>query len=274
MSNERHEELASLYAFGLLDGPEKHTFEAELAQSARLRALVDELQTVSADLALAAPDAAPPATLRAQILAAATDAPSSEAGKVVDFPLNRFLPWAAAAGLAIAAVWFGVRSNGLQAANDSLATQRELAEVAARLAKSQLAERTLLAEQMIADLRNQLRTSEDLGRLRVTALASLLGNSPEARAIAVWDPSQATGLLTVEKLPAISAEQDYQIWVIDPQYPIPVDGGVFKPDAEGRATLTFKGDKPIQKVSAFAISLEKKGGVPKAEGPLVLLGKQ
>lgn len=274
MSTERHEELASLYAFGLLDGLEKQTFEAELAQSARLRALVDEFQTVTSDLALTVPDAEPPATLRAQILAAATDSPATEAGKIIDFPLNRFLPWVAAAGLAIAAVWFGVRSNGLQAANESLATQRELAEVASRLAQSQLAERTLLAEQMIADLRNQLRTSEDLGRLRVTALASLLGNSPEARAIAVWDPTQAAGLLTVEKLPAITAEQDYQIWVIDPQYPIPVDGGVFKPDADGRATLTFKGDKPIQKVSAFAISLEKKGGVPKAEGPLVLLGKQ
>jgi anti-sigma-K factor RskA len=167
----------------------------------------------------------------------------------------------------------GVRSSALRAENDALRTQRELADVAYRMAQSQLAERTLLAERMIADLGKQRQHSEDLSRLKITALASLLGNSAEAKAIAVWDPEQQAGLLTVEKLPAIAAEQDYQIWVIDPQYPIPVDGGVFKPDATGHATLTFKGDKPVQHATAFAISLEKRGGVPKAEGPLVLLGK-
>jgi len=89
----------------------------------------------------------------------------------------------------------------------------------------------------------------------------------------VWNPEHQSGLLTIEKLPAIADTQDYQIWVVDPAYPIPVDGGVFKPGADGRAVLTFKGDKPIKTVSAFAISLEKKGGVPKAEGPILLLGK-
>ena len=126
---------------------------------------------------------------------------------------------------------------------------------------------------MINDLGRQLHEQEDLTRLKITALASLAGNTKEAQAIAVWDPGRETGLLTVEKLPVIADSQDYQIWVVDPAYPIPVDGGVFKPGADGKAVLTFKGNKPISSVAAFAISLEKKGGVPKAEGPIVLLGK-
>lgn len=279
MSSERHEELAALYAFDLLEGAEKFDFEAELAGSASLRALVDELRHTSADLALTARQVEPPAALKSAIVAAAaargpSGAPDPADDTVVTFPLVRLVPWFAAAGFALAAVWFGVRSSSLSAENSTLRTQRELAEIAYKLSQAQLAERTLLAETMINDLGSKLQRSEDLSRLKITALASLLNNSAEARAIAVWDPEQQVGLLTVEKLPAIAAEQDYQIWVIDPQYPIPVDGGVFKPDPTGRATLSFKGDKPIRNVAAFAISLEKRGGVPKAEGPLVLLGQR
>lgn len=271
MTTERHEELAALYAFDLLEGTERRHFEAELASSAALRALVDELGCTAADLSLLAPQVEPPAALKGDIITRA-EAPAA-AAEVVTFPLTRLLPWAAAACFALIAGLFWMRGTNLSAEAQSLAAQRELAEVAYKLAQSQLAERTLLAERAISDLGSRLKQTEDLGRLRVTALASLVNNSPEARAIAVWDPSQQSGLLTVEKLPAIAAEQDYQIWVIDPDYPIPVDGGVFKPGADGKAVLTFKGDKAVQKVTAFAISLEKKGGVPKAEGPLVLLGK-
>lgn len=281
MIGERHEELAVLHALGFLAGEDKRGFEQAVAADPALRELSEDLRESTAALALAAPQVEPPAALKARLLAAIENN-ESPAGKhttatpaqIVPFPFSRFVPWAAAAGFAFMAVWFGTQISTLRAENESLRTQRELAEVAYRMAQNQLTERTLVAEQMIAELGQRLRRTEDLGRLKITALASLVGNTPEAKAIAVWDPEQQSGLLTVEKLPAIAQEQDYQIWVIDPQYPIPVDGGVFKPDLNGKATLTFKGDKPVAQVAAFAISLEKAGGVPKAEGPLVLLGKQ
>jgi len=274
MSTERHEELAALYALGLLEGAEKQSFEADLAGNPSLRALVGELSDSSGALAFAVPQVEPPRELRERILSAATPPPAGNSvAPVITFPLARVLPWAAAACLTVSTVFFAVRVISLRSENAGLRTERELAQVAYKMAQNQLSERTLVAERMIADLDAKLKHTEDLSRLKITALASLLGNSPEAKAIAVWDPEQQSGLLTVEKLPAIAAEQDYQIWVIDPQYPIPVDGGVFKPDASGKAVLTFKGDKPVKQASAFAISLEKKGGVPKAEGPLVLLGK-
>ena len=91
--------------------------------------------------------------------------------------------------------------------------------------------------------------------------------------IAVWDPEQQLGLLTMEKLPAIADTQDYQIWIVDPAYPNPVDGGVFHVSQSGRVILPFKPAQPVTQAAAFAISLEKKGGVPVAVGPIVLLGK-
>ncbi len=270
MITERHEELAVLHTLGLLKGTERSAFESELAGNAELAGLAGSLDDTAAELALAAPQLTPPAGLKQQILDAA---PAPALAPVVAFPLLRFAPWAAAAALTVAATWLAFHNISLQSENTTLRTERQLAEIAYRAAQTQLKERSFLAESMINDLGRQLREQQDLTRLKITALASLAGNTPEAQAIAVWDPTRETGLLTVDHLAAIADNQDYQIWVVDPAYPIPVDGGVFKPGADGHAVLAFKGDKPIKSVAAFAISLEKKGGVPKAEGPIVLLGK-
>lgn len=271
MIDERHEELAALYALGLLEGAERSGFEAELAGNAELAALVHSLNATATDLAFSTPQLAPPPELKERILAA-TAAPSAIA-PTVSSPLFRLIPWGLAAALAVMTTWLSFQNLSLRVDNDMLLTERRLAEIAYKTASNQLGERSLLAETMINDLGRRLREQEDLTRLKITALASLAGNTPEAQAIAVWDPGRETGLLTVDKLPSIRDDQDYQIWVVDPTYPNPVDGGVFKPGADGRAVLTFKGNKPIKGAAAFAISLEKKGGVPKAEGPIVLLGK-
>jgi anti-sigma-K factor RskA len=270
MITDRQEELAALHVLGLLEGGEKDAFESEIAGNAELRALTHRLAETAASVALAAPQIAPPAGLKARVLAAASE-PAGH--NLVAFPLLKFVPWAAAAALAIAAAWFARQNLSLRNENASLRTERQLAEVAYQMAQNQLTERSLLAENMINDLGNKLRRSEDLARLKVTALVSLAGNTAEAKVIAVWDPEQQSGLLTMEKLPAITDTQDYQIWVVDPAYPNPVNGGVFHVSADGKVALAFKPDHPVAQAAAFAISLEKKGGVAKAEGTIVLLGK-
>ena len=278
MITERQQENSALQALGLLEGAERTAFESELAGNRELQSLVASLTAASAELALTVPQVEPPATLKASILAAVSASTVAapvepEPTKVIPFPLTRWLPLAAAAAFAITALWLGSKNLALHRENQGLHTERDLANLADQTSQTQLKERSLVAESMINDLNRQLRDQQDLSRLKVTALASLPGNPPDTRAIAVWDPVRETGLLTVEKLPAINENQDYQIWVVDPAYPNPVDGGVFKPKADGTAVLTFKGNQPIKTVAAFAISLEKKGGVPKAEGPIVLLGK-
>ena len=271
MITERQEELAAQHAFGLLEGDECSDFKALLAENAELRALVARLEETAALTALAAPQISPPAGLKERILSLATH--REQESKIVQFSLLKFAPWAAAAAFALANIWLGSRNFTLQAENTTLRTERQLAETAYKIAQNQLAERSLLAESMITNLGNKLRHSEDLARLKITALASLAGNTKEAQVIAVWDPAQQTGLLAMEKLPAINSDQDYQIWIVDPAYKNPVNGGVFHVSDDGRVALPFKPDQPVTQVAAFAISLEKKGGVPKAEGPIVLLGK-
>ena len=205
-------------------------------------------------------------------------------GNVIRPPSSVFrwlLPWAVAAGFAAVAAWLGERHLASQSEAALLHDQIASAELALKSVQlendaAQLIARHQLDQfrQQVTTLERQLKTEGDLANFKITMLASLLKNSPQALAVAVWNPAKQTGVLRVEKLPALAADQDYQLWVVDPQYPNPVDGGVFTVDPQtGEARVTFTGKQPVAAISAFAVTLERKGGVPKAEGPFVLLGK-
>ncbi|MEZ0215568.1 MAG: anti-sigma factor [Rariglobus sp.] len=278
MIDERHEELAALYALDLLEGAELTAFETALAHDAELRRLVASLREASAALAHAAPAVpSPSANLRARILnSAVPHAPAP--GDVIPFRLPSWFGWAAAACLLFATLFFAGKSFNVrgqlqlalvseQAARIEAGTLKNLLEAERLLSRGQL-DRLIATETLVADLRRQT----DIARLKIASLKSLAGNSPEARAIAVWNPDRQEGVLVVSKLPALDADKDYQLWVVDPQYPIPVDGGVFTVDATtGDARLNFKPGKSVSTAQVFAVSLERKGGVPKAEGPMMLI---
>lgn len=371
MIDERHEELAALYALDLLEGAERAQFEAALARDPALQSLVRELRNTASSLARTAPIAPPPA-LKDRIFASIGQAPAAPAPAPADNVIRppaalfaRFAPWAIAACFALLAAWTGQRYLSTRTEADLLQQRQALAEIELKASQQQLeAERILTGrrlqdldqqltgangqltdartqladrdrviadrERLLAEARNQLldrdrqlaenrsqlgerdrqvamltqrldalagasaeiglqlgeareriarltadlKTQGDLANLQITALASMLKDAPKALAAAVWDPVKQEGVLKVEKLPALLANQDYQLWVVDPQYPNPVDGGVFRVDpTTGEARLVFKAKQPISAVNAFAVTRERKGGVPKAEGPFVLLGK-
>lgn len=369
MIDERHEELASLYAFDLLEGTERAQFEAELARDPALQQVVTELRTAAASLAHAAPSAVPPAALKQRVLGSIAQAPAIEPDKVIRpavFSRGGFVPWAIAACLALGLALLGQRYITLRTEADGLQKRQEVAQISLQMsqqqleadrlvnrlriqegdrqmgslndrlaqattqfadartqltardqqlaalqgqvsereqalasARAQLSERekqvaTLTqqvdalagttaeigrqlgeSKQQVARLTEELKQQIDLADLKITALASMLKNSPQALAVAVWDPRKQEGILNIQNLPPLAAHEDYQLWVVDPQYPNPVDGGVFHVEAASATSLRipFKARQPVGAVNAFAVTRERKGGVPKAEGPFVLLGK-
>ncbi|RFC50328.1 MAG: Anti-sigma-K factor RskA/Anti-sigma-K factor RskA [Verrucomicrobia bacterium] len=282
MIDETYEELASLYVLGLLEGAELASFEQKLARDPALTQLVRELSESSAQLAFTASDAAPSPELRARLLDRLdTAAAWRKQSNVLPFRTPVWLPWAAAASLAISCAWLGQLYLGSRFEAATLRDQQALADFELRSARNQLeAERLIAGHQLsamteqLAALDRQLKSEGDLAQFKISTLASLLGNSPQALAVAVWNPAKQEGVLTVDKLPALADDKDYQLWLVDPQYPIPVDGGVFRVDpATGVAHVTFKANRPVNSVAKFAVSLERKGGVPKAEGPMVLLSQ-
>lgn len=342
MIDERHEELAALYALGLLEGDELARFQTALDQDPKLQALVRGFRETSAALAHSTPTAKPPAALRARVLASiAATAPAGRTSDNVirgtNFRPLQFLPWAAAACFALASAWFGQRYLSMRTEAVMLSDQKTLAELELKGTRQQLEAERILVRQHLTDLTAQsadatkkladaqqrlatadtqlasqaqqiaeatrqiasaTRESETLGQqlanartqlaaldrelknqgeladFKITTLASMLNNSPQALAVAVWNPAKQEGVLTVQKLPALATDKDYQLWIVDPQYPNPVDGGVFTVDPQtGERRVSFKSKQPVKSIAAFAVTLERKGGVTKAEGPFVLLGK-
>lgn len=328
MIDERHEELAALYAFDLLEGAERVSFESLLATDRALDALVRDLSEAGSSLALTAPHVTPPAELRTRVLATVAGLPAArtDSEKIIRPSATLFrsvIPWAIAACFALSAAWLGQLYLAARANASLLRDGRTMAELSLKSTQQQLEAERILSrrqvldtEKQLADSRNsllqreslvaaqnqridaltgasaqlgrqygesmqrvatltaQLKLEGDIANLKITALASKLANSPEAVAIAVWNPLKQEGTLNVEKLPALALGQDYQLWIVDPQYPNPVNGGVFTVDpSTGEQRVSFKANRPVRSIAAFAVTLERKGGVPKAEGPFVLLGK-
>ncbi len=94
---------------------------------------------------------------------------------------------------------------------------------------------------------------------------------PEARALVYTNSRTQETFLGLAELPALAAEQDYQLWVVVEGNPAPVPMEVFAPQADGGnlRSMTFHAG-----AQAFAVSVEPKGGSPNGKPTtVVMLGK-
>ncbi len=204
------------------------------------------------------------------------------------FRLLAWVPWAIAALLTVTSAWFCLRYVGSCAEIARLQGEQTLAAFETRSAHNQLQAERLIATRQLADqatiitqqaqqieaLSTQLKTGIDVARFKIAMFAASTGNSVETQAVAVWNPATGQGILQATKLPALGADQDYQLWVIDSAATVPVDGGVFSvTPARGSARVEFHLSRPVRTSTKFALSCERKGGAPKPEGPILLLNQ-
>jgi len=289
MIDELLEESASLYALGALDPGEKAAFEAQLAGNEELRLLVDELVATTASLAHAAPLRTPPPHLEAAIMREVRDSKIARH----NFSVAPWIPWALAACLALSTgLLFVARTKLEQRLADlqseqqqsrlemaKLATERDrAANKVADLEKRDSDSRTQIAtlgherERMASEMA-RLQERDSISQMQIATLTSKLSEAPKATAFVIWDAEHQRGVLTAVDVPPNAADHDYQLWVVDPKYQIPVDAGVFSVKNGETTKVVFKPKLQVSSADAFAVSLERKGGVPKAEGPMVLVGK-
>lgn len=188
-----------------------------------------------------------------------------------------WLIWLAAAGFAVVAALFAQRY--LSARSELVAAREEaaLTRVDAQSTRNLLEAERLLSQRQLADLRSArqqlaaLERASDLEHLAILTLSPRLEDAPQARGIAVWSGDKQEGVLVVSLLPPLPADKRYRLWIIDPQYPVPVDAGDFAVDPKtGAARHTFKSGQPIAAAERFVVSLEPKDGATKPEGPVLL----
>jgi len=235
MISEEQQDQAALYALRLLDVDEHAAFESELRANTELRDLVRELREAAADLALTTPSLLPPASLKQRIMREITTK------QVVPMPPQQrasfgWMPWAIAAGLAVFC--------GLLAV-DRIRLERQLADT---------------------------RAVDPLMQTTFVTLAPSAPAPADAKATVAWQPGRQSGVIRISNLPAPQSGKDYQLWAVDAEHKDPISAGIVRVDKNGVAQVRFKPVEKAEHVKAFAISLEREGGVPKKEGPILLAG--
>ncbi len=113
-----------------------------------------------------------------------------------------------------------------------------------------------LKEQTIALQTTQLNVIQNPDVQKVN-LAGIATKSPDSKAIIYWNKKSNDVYLSITKLPEPAADKQYQLWAIADGKP--VDMGMV---SENNIDSLFQKMKTIGNAQAFAITLEKKGGVP------------
>jgi anti-sigma-K factor RskA len=235
MIDPRLEEQAALAALGWADDPAG--LEAAAARDADVTAEMRAYADVAAGLIFDAPFRAPPPELRTRLLAAlgpeANQAPVAERKwksmsglRLRSFPRLPVMPYAVAACLmALALLQAGL---------------------------------ILLLDQRLDSLHAPTHRDSFAGMQLVDLVPQ--GDHGAAKVMVAWNPKTSSGMLSMDRMPDPPPGRDYQLWVIDPSKPAPVNAGVLP---RGVASHPFiAGDVRMPGRPGFAVSLERAGGSP------------
>jgi len=263
MTHDELRELSGGYALGILDEPDRRTFEAHLSTCASCAAEVRDFTAVASALALDVPQIDPPASLRERVLRAAT-VPASQPAAVEPFTARSTIPEArrprresmltllSAAAVVIA---FALGAYAVSLQRRIALLEGQVRAAADRAAQSQ---QQLVQLKAAADQSTQVRRILAAGDLRRLDLAGTKA-APAAAGRAFW--SAAEGLVVAfANLPATDAGRVYQLWVIPPGGS-PIDAGLLELQSDGRALALAKAGTS-QRVGTVAITLEPAGGSP------------
>lgn len=258
MNQEQREELASLYALGLLDAEEAAAFQREMKADPAIAALVDDLAAVSVEIGKNVPQYAPPAHLRAALLERISSRQAATTSSAL-----RWLPWAAAAGFAIFSGVLWQEKSSLETRIAALDSQK--AELETRIS-------TLEMEKSSLNIRvASLEQRDPLTEVQSVTLAPQQPDLAGSQVVALWDEKRQAGVLKTANLPAPANGKVYQVWVITPKAPAPVSAGVLTASTDN--IHFFRPVETVGPIAAIAISIEPTGGSASPTGPVVLVGK-
>ncbi|MEO0446871.1 MAG: anti-sigma factor, partial [Verrucomicrobiota bacterium] len=244
------------FLLGELSSQEREQFENQLQEHPEWSSeLLTQDATVSLYLLGQSPRVEPPKGMRERVLAKALSSPGSDEAAaesaVAPHPpqevsskspapsplgqstlkIGTWVVWliAIAAFLTAGILWMAlsITRGELETARMQLRDAgREMAEAAERE----------------SSLREKIRVFQEAGtELERYRLAGLHSEKDPYFAIVLWDPDQNAGILRVFNFPLVDQEaQDFQLWVVDETYPLPVDAGVFQVGKDGAADFPFE----------------------------------
>ncbi len=93
--------------------------------------------------------------------------------------------------------------------------------------------------------------------------------SPEARGAVFWNTQERKARFYASKLPQLSKEKTYQLWLIADE---PVGAGTFRVNPAGQGFLEVVDLAASAQATEFAVSMEPAGGAPQLTGDIYLSG--
>jgi anti-sigma-K factor RskA len=163
-----------------------------------------------------------------------------------------WVPWTAAAAMAIAAVSLGVQNRAL---NDELNDESNLVK--------NLAGQASRAQQVL-----EVLTAPSAQRVTLTE-----GKAPaQPSARATYLPERGGLILLATNLRPLPEGKTYELWVIPADGKPPVPAGLFRPDTLGAATLVLPSLPSGIAAKAFGVTVEKAGGADAPTAPIILSG--
>lgn len=269
MSEHPDDGMLAAFALDALSRDESHTVAAHLASCATCTRETDAWRESQANLALLAPTVAPPADLKARVLARAVASGASERTPAVTRPSStaarpssalarpsspRWMQFAAAASILVAA---GLGIALVQSNTTRVTLEQRLAAV------------TALAEERDASLaeRDSLLARVLGPETRIASLAAT-GAAPSVRLF--WDVQRAELIVSARQLPPVDAGRTYQLWGIGSDG-VPVGLGTFNSAADGRAVVVLAVGAGAS-FSVSAVTVEPEGGSPAPTSTPILVG--
>jgi anti-sigma-K factor RskA len=300
--DERYEELAALNALRMLEGDEQRALDGACVSDKELRTLNAELEQAAAELALLVPPAEPSVGLKKRIRAQIRSKGGPAAFGISRGAIVGTAGWALAAGLASIWLW-NERSklierhdsalkaiaaaipatNPTEEKKETRSLEDELKSIRADYEKKQaglnteiesLRKRETEAKNRITQLTAEteaLKKQDAEAQFQIASLQSEVWEYRRCEMAVVWDGRRGQGVIMLDKMPRAESGKDYQLWIVDPGKPDPVSAGVITLDDKGSAKTVFKPVVPVGETAKFALSIEKKGGVPKKEGQIVFI---
>jgi len=250
--HEKFAEDLPLYALGALEGAER---EAVAAHARTCDQCSRELQRLNADLAMLAlttPLQKPPDRAKARLMSAIAHEPRSIALKSPSRPSRWWMLVPAAVSLGLLFVVFALLMQNRSMQQEIDAVKRDASQNRIEAAR---------ARQVLEVLRAR-------DARPVTLVAT--GAKPQPQGKAIYSPK--TGLVFfASNFTPVAPDKAYELWLI-PQQGAPIPAGVFKPDANGSATVLLPALPKDVQAKAFAITIERSEGATTPTMPIVLIG--
>ncbi|HEX6981850.1 MAG TPA: anti-sigma factor [Balneolaceae bacterium] len=266
---EKFEELCAGYVLHALNEDERREFEQMLGEATEEeRLLYQELWAAANQLSFTVEKDDPPEALKARLMAQIREEAGNETPNVSPVDLDdkkdngfNWPAFTAAASFALLII-----SLSLIFYSFNLSTEINQKE-------------TVIAQQQtkITALQNDLEQKEELLSIleaREVDLVMMAGLevNPSGYGKIIWDSEKEQALLQVSNLPPVPDNKSYQLWIIVNNKP--VSAGVFA--VNDPSDNFFKVEKIVnateQATSAFAVTMEPKGGVPQPTGDMYLYG--